>query len=401
MSVSADTVLVLNAGSSSLKFSLFALGDDTLDELVRGQVDGIGTDARFVAKRTDGTSPEHIDLDDAACATPVAALDWLWRWLEGALAGRRLVAVGHRVVHGGPELSEPVRIDAEVIARLEALTSLAPLHQPHNLSPIRRLMAERPGLAQVACFDTAFHRTQPIEAELFALPRSYYDEGVRRYGFHGLSYEYVSRRLLEVAPAEARGRVVIAHLGSGVSMCALHDGRSRATTMGFTALDGCPMGTRTGSVDPGVVLYLGRERGMSFDEIETLLYKRSGLLGLSGVSNDMRELESSDAPGARLAIDYFVYRLAREVASLAGAIGGLDALVFTAGIGEHSPRVRAAVCERLRWLGIELDAAANTAGTIRISSAGSRVSTWCVPTDEERMIAGHTRTVLGLGRRQS
>ncbi|MFZ4759889.1 MAG: acetate/propionate family kinase [Burkholderiaceae bacterium] len=398
MSASADTVLVLNAGSSSLKFSLFAIDHDALDELVRGQVDGIGTDARFVAKRTDGTPPERIDLDDAACATSVAALDWLWGWLEGALAGRRLVAVGHRVVHGGPELSEPIRIDAEVMARLEALASLAPLHQPHNLAPIRRLMAERPGLPQVACFDTAFHRTQPIEAELFALPRSYYDEGVRRYGFHGLSYEYVSRRLLELAPDQARGRVVIAHLGSGVSMCALHDGRSRATTMGFTALDGCPMGTRTGNLDPGVVLYLGRERGMSFDEIETLLYKRSGLLGLSGVSNDMRELESSDAPGARLAIDYFVYRLAREVASLAGAIGGLDALVFTAGIGENSPRMRAALCERLRWLGVELDVAANTAGAARISSAGSRVSAWRVPTDEERMIAGHTRALLGLGR---
>jgi acetate kinase len=284
-----------------------------------------------------------------------------------------------------------------VLAYLDTLAPLAPLHQPHNLAPIRVLAAERPGLAQVACFDTAFHRTQPIEAELFGLPRAYFDEGVRRYGFHGLSYASIVQRLAHDAPQAAAGRTIVAHLGNGVSMCALQGGRSVATTMGFTALDGCPMATRSGSLDPGVVLWLARERGLSIDAIESLLYRGSGLLGLSGVSGDMRVLLASDTPGARLAIGYFTYRLAREIGSLAAALGGLDALVFTAGIGENSPAIREAVAARCRWLGLELDPLENARGGLRISRAGSRVSAWCVPTDEETIIAEQTVAVLGLG----
>jgi len=389
-----ESLLVLNAGSSSLKFSLFDLSQGSLTDCVRGQIDGMGADVRFKAKFADGSPTESLDLDDDAYRNAGDALGFLWTWLERALASRRLVAVGHRVVHGGTEFSLPVRIDEAVLAALAGLVPLAPLHQPHNLAPIRSLMRTHPSLPQVACFDTAFHRTQPIEAELFALPRAFYDEGVRRYGFHGLSYEFIARRLTALAPRAADGRTVVAHLGSGVSICALQQGRSIATTMGFTALDGCPMGTRTGSLDPGVVLYLARERGMSFEAIEDLLYKRSGLLGLSGVSNDMRELEASTEPGARLAIDYFVYRLAREVASLAAALGGLDAIVFTAGIGENSTMIRSALCNRLRWLGLELDAAANAGGGPCLSLPGSRVEAWRIPTDEERMIAEHTLAIL-------
>jgi len=389
-----DALLVLNAGSSSLKFTVFDLDGGALREAVRGQIDGIGADVRFVARHADGRPAAREDLDDRRVGTPAAALAWLWDWLDAPLAGRRLAAVGHRVVHGGTVYAEPVRIGPDVLDALERLVPLAPLHQPHNLEPIRRLAKAHPQLPQVACFDTAFHRTQPIEAELFALPRALYDEGIRRYGFHGLSYESVAGRLREVAPAAAAGRTVVAHLGSGVSMCALVGGRSVATTMGFTALDGCPMATRSGSLDPGVVLHLARERGMPLDDIETLLYKQSGLLGLSGVSNDMRALEASDQPGAQLAIRYFVYRLAREVASLAAAMGGLDALVFTAGIGENSARIRAEVAKRLEWLGLALDPAANDAAAMRISAPGSRVSAWRVPTDEEGMIATHTRALL-------
>ena len=389
-----DSLLILNAGSSSLKFSLFDLAAGSLIDCLRGQIDGLGADVRFKAKFADGSPAESVDLDDGAYRNAGDALGFLWTWLDNALATRRLVAVGHRVVHGGTQFSLPVSIDDAVLDALAGLVPLAPLHQPHNLAPIRRLMSTHPQLPQVACFDTAFHRTQPIEAELFALPRAYYDEGIRRYGFHGLSYEFIARRLSELSPRAANGRTVVAHLGSGVSMCALQQGRSIATTMGFTALDGCPMGTRTGNLDPGVVLYLARERGLSLDAIEDLLYKRSGLLGLSGVSSDMRELETSTEPGARLAIDYFVYRLAREVASLASALGGLDALVFTAGIGENSAMIRSELCQRLRWLGLELDAAANASGELCLTLPGSRVEAWRIPTDEERMIAEHTLASL-------
>jgi acetate kinase len=396
MSAAQGTVLVLNAGSSSLKFRSYALADGRLAEALRGQIEGIGTAPRFVASDVAGAPLAGRALAAGEGADAAGALDFLWAWLEPRLAGGRLLAVGHRVVHGGVRHAAPVRVDAQVMETLAALVPLAPLHQPHNLAPIRELAAARPGLPQVACFDTAFHRSQPIEAELFGLPRAYFDEGVRRYGFHGLSYESIAGQLAQVAPEAAAGRTVVAHLGNGVSMCALRGGRSIATTMGFTALDGCPMGTRTGSLDPGVVLWLMRERGLSADEIESLLYRESGLLGLSGVSGDMRVLLASDAPGARLAIDYFTYRLARELGSLAAALGGLDALVFTAGIGEHQPDIRAAVAARCRWLGLELDDAANAAGGPRISRAGSRVSAWRIPTDEERVIATQTVDVLGL-----
>jgi acetate kinase len=394
--MSEPAILVLNAGSSSLKFQVFDLAGSALDTVLRGQIDGIGADAAFRVRDGAGRTIHAEDLDDSRLGTPQAALAHLTGWLHGALAGWRLAGVGHRVVHGGTVYSRPVRVDGTVLSTLEGLVPLAPLHQPHNLAPIRALVASDPGLPQVACFDTAFHRTQPLEAELFALPMRYYDEGVRRYGFHGLSYEHVGGRLAEIAPEIARGRVVVAHLGSGVSMCALSDGRSIATTMGFTALDGCPMGTRTGSLDAGVVLHLARERRMDLDRIEQLLYRESGLLGLSGIAADMRELESSADPRARVAIDYFTYRIAREAGSLASALGGLDALVFTAGIGENSAAVRAAVCDRLGWLGVTIDAAANRNGATRLDAVGSRVAVLRVPTDEERMIARHTRDVLGL-----
>ena len=394
--MSEPAILVLNAGSSSLKFQVFDLAGSALDTVLHGQIDGIGADAAFRVRDGAGRTIHAEDLDDSRLGTPQAALAHLTGWLHGALAGWRLAGVGHRVVHGGTAYSRPVRVDGTVLTTLEGLVPLAPLHQPHNLAPIRALVASDPGLPQVACFDTAFHRTQPLEAELFALPMRYYDEGVRRYGFHGLSYEHVGGRLAEIAPEIARGRIVVAHLGSGVSMCALRDGRSIATTMGFTALDGCPMGTRTGSLDAGVVLHLARERRMDLDRIEQLLYRESGLLGLSGIAADMRELESSADPRARVAIDYFTYRIAREAGSLASALGGLDALVFTAGIGENSAAVRAAVCDRLGWLGVTIDAAANRNGATRLDAVGSRVAVLRVPTDEERMIARHTRDVLGL-----
>lgn len=397
MSAGRDLVLVLNAGSSSLKFQAFALGAGTLEPRLRGQVEAIGEAPRFAAAQGDGTPIDARPLGPAEAGTAPAALAWLIGWLRARLADSRLLGVGHRVVHGGPDHSAPVRIDAAVLARLEALGPLAPLHQPHNVAPVRALGEALPGLPQVACFDTAFHRTQPIEAELFGLPRSYFDEGVRRYGFHGLSYASIARTLPGIAPAAAAGRTIVAHLGAGVSMCALQAGRSVATTMGFTALDGLPMGTRCGGLDPGVVLWLAREKRMSPDAIEALLYRESGLLGLSGVSADMRVLLASDAPGARLAIDYFTYRIARETGSLAAALGGLDAFVFTAGIGERSAPIRAAVVERCAWLGLALDPAANAAGGPRLSPDGARVPVWCIPTDEERVIAEQTVEVLGLG----
>ncbi len=389
-------LLVLNAGSSSLKFRTFELDGQRLEGGLSGQIDAIGTHARLRVTGPDGTRLEDRALEGAD-ATPDAqsALALLVRWLGARLAGRRIAAVGHRVVHGGPRHAEPVRVDEALLADLDTLVPLAPLHQPHNLAPIRALAAVWPDVAQVACFDTAFHRTQPAEAETFALPLTYRDAGVRRYGFHGLSYDSISRRLPAVSPAAAAGRTIVAHLGAGVSMCALKGGRSVASTMGFTALDGCIMGTRCGTLDPGVVLWLARERGLSLDAIERLLYRESGLLGLSGLSADMRVLLASDAPAARLAIDCFTYRIAREAGSLASALGGLDALVFTAGIGEHSAPIRAEICARLAWLGIELDPEANAAGGPCLTRPGSRTSAWRIPTDEERRIAELTVETLG------
>ena len=318
-----------------------------------------------------------------------AASDWLQETQKV-----QLVAVGHRVVHGGPDYDRPIVVDANVLTHLERLSPLAPLHQPNNLAPIRSLLTRRPDLLQVACFDTAFHRGHSAVADHFAIPEHFYREGVRRYGFHGLSYEYIAGRLCEVAPTVANGRVIVAHLGSGASMCALAGGKSIESTMGFTALDGLPMGTRPGQIDPGVLLYLMTEKAMVPAAIENLLYHESGLKGLSGVGNDMRELEASDAPGAALAIDYFVYRVGLNAGLLAAALGGLDAFVFTAGIGENSISIRARIAEKLAWLGVIFDAMANERGKSLISRPEGRVGLYVVPTDEELMIARHTFSLL-------
>jgi acetate kinase len=395
-----DVVLVLNAGSSSIKFSVFALGETGLQEGYNGQVSGVGTAPRFVARDAVGFTLADEKLSSAEYGDHAACLARIGAWLREHADGLELLGVGHRVVHGGVDYAEPVRVDDAVMAKLEALVPLAPLHQPHNLAAIRAAAAGLPGVAQVACFDTAFHRTQTRLAQAYGLPAEYYDKGIRRYGFHGLSYEYIARRLPEVAPEIAGGRVIVAHLGNGASMCAMKDGRSVASTMGFTAVEGLPMGTRTGSLDPGVVLFL-MERGMSAAEIEELLYERSGLLGLSGVSSDMRKLLASDAESARFAVDYFIYRIGRETGSLAAALGGVDALVFTAGIGENSAEIRARACAACAWLGVEIDDKANAAGGPRISTSGSRVSVWVIPTDEELMIARHTLDLLGEERQRA
>ncbi len=380
-----DALLVLNAGSSSVKFSLYALVDAAPRLELKGQIEDLPGAAHFSAPGAERRWSEPLGHEQAT--------EFLLEWIERRMDGRRLAAVGHRVVHGGTRYAAPVRVDAAVLAQLEALVPLAPLHQPHNLAAIRRLAELRPGLVQVACFDTAFHRGQAAVAQAYALPPEITREGVHRYGFHGLSYEYIAQALPGVDARAAAGRTVVAHLGNGASMCALRAGASVATTMGFTALEGLPMGTRCGSLDPGVLLWLMDEKHMDARAIEDLLYRRSGLLGVSGVSGDMRALLASEAPGARAAVELFVYRIGRELGSLAAALGGLDALVFTAGIGEHAAPVRARVCRDAAWLGLELDQVANDAGGPRISSATSRVSAWVIPTDEELMIARHTARV--------
>lgn len=392
----SSQILVVNEGSSSLKVQLFALERATLSMKARAHVSGIGTRPHFNAWDAADAPIADRALDAGTYGEHAGSFAYLLQWLGEHFPMSDLAGVGHRVVHGGTKYSAPMRIDADVLAALEASIPLAPLHQPFNLAPIRALMQRRPDLPQVACFDTAFHRTQPVVAELFGLPKHFYDEGVRRYGFHGLSYEFIARQLPKVAPRLAEKRVIVAHLGSGASMCAIRAGRSVATSLGFTALDGLPMGTRCGALDPGVVFYLAREKKMSVEDIEFMLYRKSGLLGLSGVSNDMRVLLESDAADARLAVDYFVYRVCRELGSLAAALGGIDALVFTAGIGENSPEIRAHVCERAAWLGIALDANSNRAGGPCITREGSPVSAWVIPTNEELMIAEHTARVLGL-----
>lgn len=389
-------LLVLNAGSSSLKFQVFDLKERALAMVLRGQIEGIPRSPRLVVKDSSGAPATSRQLSDAEGRDHAACMVFLASWLrrEGA-AGFRLAAVGHRVSHGGLAYTKPVLVDAAVVERLEQYTPLAPLHQPFNLAPIRRLLEVAPDIPQVACFDTSFHTTQPTVAKLFGLPKRFYDEGVLRYGFHGLSYEFVTRRLPDVIPQLARGRVVVAHLGSGASMCALSDLKSVATTFGFTALEGLPMGTRCGALDPGVIIYLASAHGMSLGDIESMLYKNSGLLGISGVSNDVRELLASDEPDARLALDYFVYRVSRELGSLAAALGGLDALVFTAGIGENSPELRARILRQASWLGVSFDERANANGAGVISSRESRVAVCVIPTNEELMIAEHA---LGLVR---
>ncbi len=388
-----DAILVVNAGSSSLKFQVFGPAGGGLESRARGQVDGIGARPRL--RVTDGAGAVLVDRTHAPSEVPdlPAAIAEARAWLRG-LEGLEIRAIGHRVVHGGPEFDRPVLVDAAILARLARYQALAPLHQPNNLAPIRLAMAIDPGAPQVACFDTAFHRGHAPHTDCYALPRALYDEGIRRYGFHGLSYEYIAERLRHVAPEVAAGRVIVAHLGSGASMCALQGGRSIQTTMGFTALDGLPMGTRPGQLDPGVVLHLIAEKGMTAPEVTRLLYNESGLKGLSGVSNDMRDLLASDAPGAAFAIDHFVHRCALHAGALAAALGGLDAFVFTAGIGEHAPEIRARIAGHLAWLGAELDATANDAGAVRISTAGSRVDLLVVPTNEELMIARHTLALL-------
>jgi acetate kinase len=389
-----DAILVVNAGSSSLKFQIFSIeAPNTLTRLVKGQMDGIGTKPRLRVEG-DGDSPKVDQVYPSEQVPDVtAAIHTVEAWLRETQSFR-LAAVGHRVVHGGPEFSRPVLIDEDVLRRLERYVPLAPLHQPHNLEPIRMLLARRGDLPQVACFDTAFHRGQSALADHFAIPEHFYAEGVRRYGFHGLSYEYIAQRLREVAPAIASGRVIVAHLGSGASMCALSDGRSIDTTLGFTALDGLPMGTRCGQIDPGVILYLIAQKGMAVEEVQDLLYRESGLKGLSGVSNDVRALQSSSDPRAAFALDYFVHRIGLYAGMLAAALGGLDGFVFTAGIGENAAELRARIAEKLGWLGAALDPAANIARDLLISTPESRVALHIIPTDEELMIARHTLDLI-------
>jgi acetate kinase len=391
-----DTILVVNAGSSSVKFQVFgADGTSGPRRLIKGQMDGIGTRPRLRAESADKTALIDQSYSPAQVSDVPAALLTAGAWLRET---QKLApaAVGHRVVHGGPQYDRPVMIDREVLANLERYVSLAPLHQPNNLAPIRTLLERFPDLPQVACFDTAFHRGHSAVADHFAIPARLHAEGVRRYGFHGLSYEYVAERLREVAPAVAKGRVIVAHLGSGASMCAIADGRSVESTMGFTALDGLPMGTRPGQIDPGVLLYLIMEKGMDPAAVQDMLYRESGLKGLSGISNDMRELQTNADPGAKLAVNYFVYRICLHTGMLAAALGGLDAFVFTAGVGENSPVIRARIAEKLAWLGVAFDPAANAAGGPLLSQAQSKVALYVVPTDEERMIARHTLALLPM-----
>ncbi|MCB1888519.1 MAG: acetate/propionate family kinase [Rhodocyclaceae bacterium] len=393
-------VLVLNAGSSSLKFALFPLNGTLAEKpALSGQVEGIGTEPHLLARDADGARyDEAVAIETGAdqSAQHKASLARLFDWLARHNPNLDIIAAGHRVVHGGETFSAPTRIDGDILTKLDAFVPLAPLHQPHNLRAIRSLAELMPAVPQVACFDTAFHRTQPALAQMFALPRELSEEGIKRYGFHGQSYDYVNRQLPGLIGERAKGGVVIAHLGNGSSMCALRGGRSVASSMGFTAVDGLMMGTRTGNLDPGVLLYLMEQKGMDLKSLTTLLYKQSGLLGVSGISQDMRELLESDALPAREAVELYCYRAAREIGSLAAAAGGLDALVFTGGIGEHAAPVREKICRLSAWLGIELDAAANERSAVTLSSAASRVTVLAVPTNEEWMIAHHTVALLGL-----
>jgi acetate kinase len=390
-----DAILVLNAGSSSIKFSLFAESGTDLALQCRGQIEGLFTAPRFTARDAKGAMLAEKSWGEGHRLGHDGALEHLRGFLRGELAEFRLAGIGHRVVHGGLEFTGPVRLDAGVLAALAKFVPLAPLHQPHNLAPIRMLLGTLPEVLQVACFDTSFHRSNPDIAQRFAIPAELHEAGVRRYGFHGLSYEYIASVLSEHDAQAARGRTIVLHLGNGSSMCALAGGKSVASTMGFTAVDGLPMGTRCGAIDPGVLLYLMDERGMDARAIEQLIYQQSGLLGVSGLSSDMRSLLESDAPRAKLAVDLYLYRIRREMGSLAAALGGLDAIVFTAGIGENSPAIRARVLEDAAWLGAKANTRANAKGGPGISAARSRVSAWAIPTNEELMIARHTRRVLG------
>jgi acetate kinase len=388
--------LVLNAGSSSLKFCVFQQPQGAPWRVeARGQIEGIGTSPRLTVK--DARGEKLVDERvDPAVRDGRAAIDTLAGWLRSKFHGGRIVGVGHRVVHGGSRFTGPTVVTRETLAELTKLTPLAPLHQPHNLAPIEAIFDRMPDVPQVAVFDTGFHRGHAPVATVVPLPRELRRGGVERYGFHGISYEYIASVLPEVAPEVIDGRVIVAHLGSGASLCAMRGRKSADTTMSFTALDGLCMGTRPGALDPGIVLYLLQQLGLSVEQVEEVLYKKSGLLGLSGISNDMRDLLGNSEPDARLAVDYFVYRAAKEVGALAAVLGGLDGLVFTAGIGENSPEIRRRICEASAWLGVELDESANAAGGPRITTPRSRVSAWVIPTNEELMIARHTRSLLGL-----
>ena len=388
-----ETILAVNAGSSSVKFQVFVPERDGPRRLIKGQVSGVAVQPKLRAQDEHG----KLLVDQSYACDLVkdipAALQMAAAWLRDA---QKLepIAVGHRVVHGGPIYDRPVLLDAAVLDHLERYVSLAPLHQPNNLAPIRALLARSPDLPQAACFDTAFHRGHDANADRYAIPERFYAEGVRRYGFHGLSYEYIAERLQQVAPEVAKGKVIVAHLGSGASMCALSRGRSVESTMGFTALDGLPMGTRPGQMDPGIVLYLIDEKKMSSAEVQSLLYHECGLKGLSGISNDVRDLEQSPAAAAQSALDYFAYRVGLYAGQLAAALGGLDAFVFTAGIGENSPTMRARITKKLGWLGATLDYEANRASKLAISDTSSRIGLYVIPTDEEMMIARHTQMLL-------
>ncbi len=389
-----DVILVLNAGSSSIKFSVFAERGDQLDLKFRGQIEGLYSSPRFLAKNAGGTELGTREWSDGTRLGHDGAVAYLIEFLQAQRQDNRLIAIGHRVVHGGVEFSRPILVSDEVLSRLEKLIPLAPLHQPHNLVPIRIAAQRLPSLPQVACFDTAFHTTQPEIARAFALPPAITERGVRRYGFHGLSYEYIASALPQIDARAASGRTVIAHLGNGASMCGLRACKSIATTMGFTAADGLPMGTRCGSLDPGVLLYLVDDLQMDARALEKLIYQQSGLLGVSGISSDMRTLLESPEPRAQFAVDLFIYRIGRELGSLAAAIGGLDALVFTGGIGEHAAVIRERVCLDATWLGVEVNDSANQANGPRISTDPSSVSVWVIPTNEELMIARHTQRAI-------
>jgi acetate kinase len=393
----ASVILTLNAGSSSLKFAAYrCVRDGEPDLLASGQIEGIGATAKGAVKTASGETTELSFDGSLARVDHAAAMGAILDWLRRAGYDSSVAAVGHRIVHGGPDHSTPVLIDDRTLASLRALIPLAPLHQPHNVAGVEAAMKAFPSIPQVACFDTAFHRSHPFIHDTYALPRSYYDEGVRRYGFHGLSYEFITRKLGRIAPEIARGGVIIAHLGNGASMCAVHDGRAVATTMGFTALDGLAMGTRCGQLDPGVALYLLTEKKMSADALSDLLWKGSGLKGMSGLSQDMRELEASDKPAARDAIAYFVSRIRREIGGLAAALNGAEAIVFTAGIGEHSWKVREAALKDMEWMGVHLDAQANRANAQIISAKDSPTAVFVIPTNEELMIAEHTVATAGV-----
>jgi len=393
-----EFALVLNSGSSSLKFAVFRTSAGWDWPLVaRGSVDGIGSSVTMSARDSAG-APLATPTLPAQLRDASAALDYVFSWLRANFGDSHIMGVGHRVVHGGPLFTGPELVTAEVLAELRRLVPYAPLHQPYNLAAIEAVAQRQPDVAQVACFDTSFHRSLPAVAKLVPLPAELCNHRVQRYGFHGLSYEYIASMLPRVAPQIARARVIVAHLGSGASLCALRGGESIENTFGFTALDGLCMGTRPGAIDPGVILYLFQELGLSAQEVETVLYQKSGLLGISGVSNDMRDLLTSSKASARLAIDYFIYRVAKEMGALTAVLGGLDALVFTAGIGENSPVIRRRICEACAWLGIKLDEEANSEGKSCISLETSAASAWTIPTNEELMIARHTGRVLASSR---